>query len=512
MGSPTAGPADRLSAACALLVPDVRDSAGRHEYDGVLPDLSSGAVSAALDRLGGAPLADPHDEAHLSAVEQRLRVEYGQVALHRLTPRRLLAALDLSVYDKPYAPEPERRAARTRHLAGWPEAIDAALTSLDEVPAPAAEALLPAVVGALQPVLPDEPGAEQASAAHARLVAHLELCARDGDPDPAIGAPALAALLGAGEASSADLGSLAGTAAAERDRLREMLDDACDRLRPGAPTEAVVGELVDDAPETAEEVLEQARALTAEVIAFSRERALTPHLDGECLVLPSPPSRRWATAMLSWAAPYEPDGPSVFGITPPDPAWSPRRQRQWLRSASPTTLPSTTAHEVAPGHFAHGRSLRRVEGDVRRTLHSSAFVEGWAHDAEELMVEEGFRAHDPRFVAGVALKALMRVVRLSVSLDLHAGELTVDEATRRFEAEAFLQGPAARGEALRAIHDPTYGRYTLGKLAVRDLRAQARARWGDGYSHLRFATAVLALGAPPLGLLPTALDRGSSYG
>jgi hypothetical protein len=508
MGHATAGPDDRLRAACALLVPEVRDSAGRHEYDGVLPDLSPDAVRSALDRLGGAPLDDPHDEAHLAAVEQRLRVEYGQVALHRRTPRRLLASLDLSVYDKPSAAEAERAQARRQHLAGWPEAIDAALPSLDAVSAPAAEALLPAVVGAAQAVVPDEPGGRQALAAHARLVGHLELCARHGDPDPAIGSAMLTALLGAGEARPVELDALACTADTERDRLRAMLDEACSRVRPDVPTETVVAELVDDAPETAEQVLEQARRLTAEVIAFSRERELTPHLDGECLVLPSPPSRRWATAMLSWAAPYEPDGPSVFGITPPDPTWSARRQRQWLRSASPTTLPSTTAHEVAPGHFAHGRSLRRVQGDVRRTLHSSAFVEGWAHDAEELMVEEGFRADDPRFVVGVALKALMRVVRLSVSLDLHAGDLSPDDATRRFEQEAFLQGPAARGEALRAIHDPTYGRYTLGKLAVRDLRDRARRRWGGRYSHLRFATAVLALGAPPLGLLPTAIERG----
>lgn len=496
---------DRLTAACDLLVPAVRDSAGRHDYDAVVPDLSRAGVRAGLARLGGPALDDPHDDAHLAAVERRLHVELGQVELHRRTPRPLLASLDLSVYDKPYAPAQDRAEARRRHLSCWPEAIDAALPSLDLVSAPAAEALLPAVYGATAAVQPDESGGAQALAAHARLVAHLEHAARDGDPSAAMGSELLAALYGAEGDGPAHLEDLAGTAEREGDRLRAVLDDACASLRPGVPTADVVAALVDDAPETAEQVLEQARALAVEVIAFCRERDLTPHLDGECLVQPSPPSRRWATAMLSWAAPYESDGPSVFSITPPDPAWSPQRQRQWLRAASPTTLPSTTAHEVAPGHFAHGRSLRRVQGDVRRSLHSSWFVEGWAHDAEELMVEEGFRADDPRFAVGVALKALMRVVRLNVSIDLHAGGLTVDEAAARFEQQAFLQGPAARGEALRAVHDPTYGRYTLGKLAVRELRATARRQWGPGYSHRRFAEAVLALGAPPLGLLPAAL-------
>ena len=54
-------------------------------------------------------------------------------------------------------------------------------------------------------------------------------------------------------------------------------------------------------------------------------------------------------------------------------------------------LPAITVHEVTPGHYAHGRMLRRVKGDARRVLSSSAFVEGWAHYAEELFVEEGFR-------------------------------------------------------------------------------------------------------------------------
>ena len=67
---------------------------------------------------------------------------------------------------------------------------------------------------------------------------------------------------------------------------------------------------------------------------------------------------------------------------------------------SRATLPAITVHEVAPGHFAHGRRLRTVTSDVRRTLHSLAFVEGWAHYGEEVCVEEGFREQDPRFAAG----------------------------------------------------------------------------------------------------------------
>jgi uncharacterized protein (DUF885 family) len=127
---------------------------------------------------------------------------------------------------------------------------------------------------------------------------------------------------------------------------------------------------------------------------------------------------------------------------------------------------------------------------------------------EELLVEEGFRDGDPQYAAGMAIEALVRVTRLSVSLGVHTGGMTMDEAVRRFERDAFFQGSAARSEAARATFDPTYGRYTWGKLAILVARDRAKAAWGGAYTHRRFHTALLALGAPPLGLLDTAIERG----
>jgi uncharacterized protein (DUF885 family) len=139
---------------------------------------------------------------------------------------------------------------------------------------------------------------------------------------------------------------------------------------------------------------------------------------------------------------------------------------------------------------------------------SAAFLEGWAHYAEELFVEEGFRADDPRYAIGVAVEALIRVTRLAVSLGVHTGAMTVAEGARRFEAEAFLRGSAARAEAERATFDPTYGRYTFGKLQIRRVRDEARRIWRSGYTHRRFHETLLGLGSPPLGLLDDAVRPG----
>jgi hypothetical protein len=498
----------RLRALCDLSVPGCREDAGLHSYDGEIQDLSPAGVAAGLAALGGAAYDDPHDEAHVAAFEDSARVRFGELELHRRNPMLHVGNLDLACYDRAYAPEADRRAARERHLARWPDAVEAALASLDAVPAPVAAATLGAVRGLAAGLDRSRSTVEAAALeAHARLVAHVRHAAAHGSESAALGGPALARLLGAAEAVEVDLGALGRQADAERDRLRALLDEACGRVRPGVPVATVVADLLADHPD-ADGVLAEARALTAEVIAWTAGQGLVPYDDGECLVGPAPESRRWAMALLTWAGPAESEGPSWYHVTPPDRTWPRREQEEWLAVFSRTTLPAITVHEVAPGHFSHGRALRHAPTAPRRLLMSDAFIEGWAHYAEEVAVEEGFRAEDPRFTVGVALEALVRVTRLACAIGLHAGGLTVAEATRRFTADAFLQGPAAVSEAQRGTFDPTYGRYTWGKLALQDLRTEARAAWGAGFTLPRFHAAVLDLGSPPLGLLRTAVRRG----
>jgi hypothetical protein len=497
----------RLRALCDLSVASAREYVGLHEYDGKVEDLSPEGVRAGLARLGGPPEPDPHDEAQLATFERLARLELGELELHRANPLYHIAALDVSCYDREYAPAAERADARRRHLAAWPDAVDAAVQALDRVSAPVAAALLPAARGLVADLEPADadPVAERARAAHRRLVELLERAADDGQPTAALGRGPLERLLATGEAIPVDLGRLEERADAERDRLRALLTEACGRLAPGRPAAEVVAGLLRDHPDP-DGVMAEAQTATAESIAFTVQRGLVPGLDGECLVAPAPRSRRWAMAMMSWAAPYEPDAPSRYYVSPPEPDWPAAERDDWLKVFSRTTLPAITVHEVAPGHFAHGRSLRRLTSDVRRTLHSTAFIEGWAHYGEELCIEEGYRDADPRFAAGVALEALQRVTRLAVSIGMHAGSMRVEDAAARFEADAFLYGSAARAEAARATFDPTYGRYTWGKLEILRLREEARRRWGAGYSHARFHAALLALGSPPLGLMDRALE------
>jgi Bacterial protein of unknown function (DUF885) len=504
----------RLRAVCDLNVAEVREFSGRHEYDGAIQDLSPDGVRAGLAALAQAagasdPLEDSHDEAHLAAFEGQFQVAFGELELHRSNPLFHLFGLDLACYDRDYAPQADRDRARIAHLARWPQAVDSAVAALDRVSAPTATALLAGVRG-LAAGIPDgapEEIADAARAAQERLVAAVARMAASGDPDPALGGPALTALMSSSERVELDLGRLAEQADAERDRLWERLTASCARIGPGRPPMEVAHELVRDHPD-AGGVIDAARGWTQRAIDFTAERDLVPYHDGECLVGPAPASRRWAMAMMSSAAPGEPEGPSWYYITPPDESWPEREAAEWLEVFSATTLPGITVHEVAPGHFSHGRALRRAPTPVRRLLHSGAFVEGWAHYAEELCVEQEFGGDDPRFEIGVWLEALVRVTRLACAIGVHTAGMTVEEGARRFEADTHLSGPAALSEARRATFDPTYGRYTWGKLVIMDLREQAKQQWGTGFTLQRFHAAMMALGSPPLGLLGTAVVRG----
>lgn len=503
----------RLRAVCDLAVASVREEAGRHEYDGVVQELDAAGVAAALRRVGpGARRDDPGVEAHLAAFEDAARVRFGALERHRRDPLLHIGNLDVSCYDRGYAPAPERAAARRAHLARWPDAADAAVRTLDAVPAPVA-AVAVGIARGLAEALDAESAAalgvsETAAARGAvgRLVAHLDATARDGDPRAALGSDALAALMSCGEGALPDLHRLARQAADELARLQAGLEQECGRLDPGRSAAEVVAQLHADWPQEPAMLVAEVSSLVEEITAFCRDTDLVPYTDGELLIGPPPPSRRWVMAMMAWSAPDEPDAPSWYWLTPPDPAWDAADTAAWQAVFCRTSLPAITAHEVVPGHHAHARALRRVVAPERRLLHSPSFVEGWAHYAEEMLVDVGFRAHDPRFRIGVCLEALVRITRLAVAIGLHTEEMDLPHAVERFRRDALLDGVAARAEAERGLIEPTYGRYAWGKLAVRDVAGRAAAAWGEGFSLSRLHRSLLALGSPPLALLDQVLD------
>jgi hypothetical protein len=220
-------------------------------------------------------------------------------------------------------------------------------------------------------------------------------------------------------------------------------------------------------------------------------------------VAPTPRFYRWTSASMWTPGPFEARPLRAFYyITDVDPAWPADRQDEHLRDFNYGALWAISIHEVFPGHFLHYQHLRRLDSKLRKSIlfSSSAFVEGWAHYCEQMMVEEGFRRADETMRLGQLAEALIRLCRTVVGIRLHCEDMSVEQAVRFFREEAFLEEASARREAERGTFDPSYILYAAGKLMVLKLRADYKAKVGAKYSLRNFHDTLLSNGSVPLWL------------
>ncbi len=248
-------------------------------------------------------------------------------------------------------------------------------------------------------------------------------------------------------------------------------------------------------------LVETARAQVAELEAFVRKHKLVTVPDGAPLAIAAtPPFYRWTFASLWMPGPFEvrPLG-AHFYITEADPAWSPERQAEHQRDFCHATLWSISMHEAFPGHFLHLQHLRGVESTLRKSLLFApmSFVEGWAHYAEHLMVEQGFAKKDPARRLGQLAESLIRLTRLIVGVRLHTEDLSVEQGVRMFRDEAYLEESSARREAERGTFDPSYVVYALGKLMLLKLRADVEQARGEAFALKSFHDDLLGQGFAP---------------
>ena len=223
------------------------------------------------------------------------------------------------------------------------------------------------------------------------------------------------------------------------------------------------------------------------------------------MIVAAAPAFDLGLASMHSSPPLEPHPvKSYYYITDAQADWPAERQDAWLQKFNYATLADISAHEVAPGHYVHSLFMRRTPGKIRRIWiglnpfpQPSSGQDGWAHYAEQLVSDEGFKRDDPRYRLAQISEALTRICRLIAGLRLHSGEWTIDQAAALFEREAHLPAPAARQEAVRGTYDPTYGGYFLGKLAAIKLRRDYQAARGAAFNLREFHERVMTNGIAP---------------
>jgi uncharacterized protein (DUF885 family) len=209
---------------------------------------------------------------------------------------------------------------------------------------------------------------------------------------------------------------------------------------------------------------------------------------------------RWNSAFLNGPGPFDKPGlVAYYYITLPDPTWPAKEQEEYIMTYS--NLLSTSVHEVYPGHFVQGLWQKRAPTFAQKALESYSYVEGWAHYAEQMMVDEGFGDEDPQNRYGQLMDALLRNCRFVASIGIHTEGMTLAEAEERFVRDCHQDRATARQQAVRGTFDPGYFAYTLGKIQILALRDEAKRRLGARFDMKKFHDALLAHGAPQVPLI-----------
>jgi len=205
---------------------------------------------------------------------------------------------------------------------------------------------------------------------------------------------------------------------------------------------------------------------------------------------------------------------AYYYVTPTENDWPEKQKEEWLTAFNYYTSDVVSIHEAYPGHYVQFLCLNASPASkVEKIFGSYAFVEGWAHYCEKMMLDEGYGsstnstpAEDDvkraaKYRMAQADEALLRLCRLCVSIKMHTQKMTVDDATKFFQDNCYYEEKPARSEAMRGTYDPGYLNYTLGKLQILKLRDDYKAQQGDDFSLQKFHNELLNHGMPPIRLL-----------
>jgi uncharacterized protein (DUF885 family) len=203
---------------------------------------------------------------------------------------------------------------------------------------------------------------------------------------------------------------------------------------------------------------------------------------------------------------------AYYYVTPPENDWPPLQKDEWLTAFNFYTADVVSIHEVYPGHYVQFLRLNASPATkVEKIFGSYAFIEGWAHYCEKLMIDEGYGTvanpsqddlkRAAKYRMAQADDAMLRLCRLCVAIKMHTQNMTVEGATKFFEDNCYYEEKPAHAEAMRGTFDPGYLNYTLGKLQILKLRDDYKAQEGANYSALKFHNELLNHGMPPIRLL-----------
>ncbi|MGL4312726.1 MAG: DUF885 domain-containing protein [Sphingomonas sp.] len=512
---------------------------GRHDFDGQLPDWSPAGLQQMADFLKEA-IADAgkFDDAKLpadQAFERRYLVKVAEGRLFWLTDADLPHknpyiyvndGLDPNTYiARPYADKATRLKAITKFFGNIPAAAAQIRANLH---APLPLSLINYGVAAFKGYGDFYAGdarrafadvkdaklqadfvkaSDAASKAMHDLADWVEQQRPHATQDFVLGKDRFARMLLATEGVDTPLDQLEQIGRADLKRNKEALVAACAKFAPGATVPACIAKLNANKPVGGP--VAEARRQIPMLRAFvtSHDIVSIPGTE-QAMVEESPPYNRQNFAYIDPPGPFDKGIPSVYYISPPDPAWSKAVQDAYVPGKA--DLLFTTVHEVMPGHFVQFLHANRSPSKFGQIFVGYAFAEGWAHYAEEMMWDAGLNNGDPETHIGQLSNALLRDCRFLSAIGLHTGGMSVAQSEQLFQTECFQDQGTAKQQAARGTYDPAYLNYTMGKLMIRRLREDWTKGKGGRQAWKQFHDAFLSYGGPPIPLVRQAMLKEAS--
>ncbi|TFB09500.1 DUF885 domain-containing protein [Candidatus Marinimicrobia bacterium MT.SAG.2] len=516
-------------------------AAGRHEFDGVLPDWSPATIDANVAKLHSQRHTAMAFESSMLSDEQRFEREYlvsiidkelfqlDRVMLPYNNPLYYYWQFDPDVYiSREYAPLEVRMAAYTKYANALPLAVEQAMTNLKS-PMPRTFAnLAHTAFGGLAKYYRDDVPTVFAevgdSILQSEFTAANELAIEamtklddwvvaqlpDATEDFALGAELYQEMLGATERVDVPIAELKKVGEADLQRNLDALQSVCAEYAPEATIHDCIAKMRSmknegGAVEGARQQLEGLRTflIDNEVVSIPGTEI--------ALVDEAPSYASWNFAYINIPGPYEEGLPSVYYIAPPDESWSEEQKNDYLPGNA--DLLFVSVHEIWPGHFLQFLHSNRSRSRFGQVFVGYAFAEGWAHYTEEMMWEAGYSDGDPEIHIGQLQNALLRNVRLLSSIGMHTEGMTVEESYTMFREKAYQDHGNAEQQSARGTYDPPYLNYTMGKLMIRKLREDWMKANGTEATWKEFHDKFLSFGGPPIPLIRKAMlgDEGNLF-
>jgi uncharacterized protein (DUF885 family) len=510
--------------------PDAAVAAGKHEFDGQLPDWSEVGLRREITRL--------HEERKNASAfrdddldnRRRFERDYLIAQIDRelfwrevadqphSSPTYYSNALDPDVYvRREYAPLETRIKAFTAYARNVPRALEQIKANL-RTPMPKtfvqigrktigglAGFFAGDVAATFAPVKDEQlqKDFQTANAAAIQAVkefdAWLALQEPTATDDYALGPEKFSLMLKMTEGVDIPLGRLDEIGKRDLERNLNALEKACKQLAPDKSVAECMAMVAARKAEGDGPVDAASRQLAGlREFVETHDLVSIPGIE-QARVAQAPAYRAWNFAYIDIPGPFESGLPSTYYISPPDPSWTKEAQDAYTPGRG--NLLYTSAHEVYPGHFLQYLHAHRAPSMIGKLFVGYGFSEGWAHYAEEMMHEAGLSGGDPELHIGQLHDALLRNVRFVSAIGLHTQGMSVEESKRLFREKSFTDEGNAQQQAVRGTFDPAYLNYTLGKLIIRKLRDDWTATRGGRAAWKEFHDEFLRCGGPPIPLI-----------